>query len=36
MREYEKKYGHKMGYYGHAKLTNLLETFTSTLTVSAG
>ena len=32
--EYEKKYGHKMSYYGHSKLSGLLESFTSTLVVS--
>ena len=32
--EYEKKYGQKMSYYGHSKLSGLLESFTSTLIVS--
>ena len=33
MGEYEKKYGHKMSYYGHSRLTNLMESFSSTITV---
>lgn len=35
MGEYEKMYGSKMDYYGHSKLTSLLESFSSTLTVRA-
>ena len=33
MSEYEKMYGSKMSYYGHLKLSNLLESFPSTLNV---
>ena len=33
MGEYEKKYGGKMSYYGHPKLSGLLETFSSTIIV---
>ena len=29
MGEYEKKYGSKMSYYGHTKLSGVLETFKS-------
>ena len=31
--EYEKKYGRKLSYYGHGKLTSLLESFHSTVIV---